>query len=199
MAAPNKRGRLTRTAMRRLRIPTEKLPGEVARYEKILTTYWKADVRHDPIFQRLFNGFYQVRRGSEWREHFYRVLEELKNSEQTFGQVLQDLFKSTGRIEASFASKALATRYPEQPIIDKWVRKFLQREANLRLLPGVDRIERWMQFHDQMAQWYRSFGSSPDCLKCIRRFDEICPGRSVCDLKKLDFVIYITQGNISLL
>ena len=150
----------------------------------------------------MFNGFYQLRqRPREWYEHFYRILEGLKNSERTFGQVLQELLERTGRVEASFTSKALATRHPEQPIIDKWVLAFLKRKANLVPPPrsSVDRIERWAQFYDQMAQWYRSFGSSPEGAKCIRRFDVICPGRSVCDPKKLDFMIWVTKGNVSLL
>ena len=188
--------------MKRPKSPIERLPGEVAKYESILAAYWKTDVRHDPGFQRLFNGFYQLRLPRKaCYEHFYRILEGLKEQERTFGQILQELSESTGRVEKSFASKALATRHPEQPIIDTWVLTFLKQRAGLipQRQSASNRIARWANFYDKMVEWYRAFGLSSEGLACIRQFDVICPGRSVCDLKKLDFVIYITQGDVSLL
>ncbi len=181
---------------------TERLAKEVAKYEAILAAYWKTDVALDRDFQRSFNGFYQLRQHpKDWYGHFYRILEGLKSREQTFGQILQEMLKCTGRVEASFASKALATRDPEQPIIDKWVLTFLRQRAGfVPPSPSArNRIERWSSLHAQMATWYRSFSSTPEGIEYIRWFDATCPGRDVSSIKKLDFVIYITKGDAALL
>ena len=189
--------------MRRPRSPIERLPGEVAKYESVLATYWKTDVRHDSGFQRRFNGFYQLRFGSKaWFEHFYRILEGLKKQERTFAEVLQELLECTGRVEASFASKAVATCHPEQPIIDRWVKEFLRKRAGLVVSPSqtaANRVKGWVSYYDQMGRWYRGFRSTPEGTEYIRWFDTICPGRGISDLKKLDFVIWVTKGDTSLL
>jgi hypothetical protein len=46
---------------------------------------------------------------SEWQDKFYRLLEKKKGQPVTFGQVLRELHRATGRYEAFVASKLVAT------------------------------------------------------------------------------------------
>src|SRR5687767_5019275 len=67
------------------------------------------NVAHDDEFQTRFNGFYRVRRNADWRSQFYALLEREKSAKRPFPVVLRALSKATGRVEASFASKLVAT------------------------------------------------------------------------------------------
>jgi hypothetical protein len=87
------------------------------------------DVRSDPEYRRRFNHFYRVRRGKEWQDSFYGILDSKKGKRVTFAEALNELYRATSRYEASFASKLLATLDPEMPVIDSVV----LRNLGLRL------------------------------------------------------------------
>src|SRR5262245_53339545 len=81
----------------------------------------KRDVSSDPEYQRRFVGFYRVRRELAWRESFFELLESRKTQGLQFSEGLRRLADATGRIEASFASKLVASIDPDQPVIDSVV------------------------------------------------------------------------------
>jgi hypothetical protein len=64
-----------------------------------------SDVRSNSEYRKRFNGFYRVRRGLDWQEHFFGLLEAKKGQTVPFTEVLEELHRTTGRYEASFASK----------------------------------------------------------------------------------------------
>lgn len=91
-------------------------------YLSIMKAVWNTDVSIDADFQRTFNGYYKVRRNAEWRGKYYRLFESVKGDRQvTFEFIIDELYRQTGNIEASFASKMLATVRSEMPIWDKYV------------------------------------------------------------------------------
>ena len=49
-------------------------PG-LAKYQRIQARLYETDLRVDRDFQRAFNGFYRVRRGADWQQVFYALLE----------------------------------------------------------------------------------------------------------------------------
>src|SRR5262245_24080782 len=92
------------------------------------------DLRSDLLFRRQFNHFYRVRRKKEWQDTFYELLESFKGAAVGFPDVFDALYRATGRYEASFASKLLATLNPDMPVIDSIVL------GNLKLrLPAAHR------------------------------------------------------------
>ena len=92
------------------------------KYAFIEQTFRKIDVSQDEDFQRIFNGFYTVRRNAEWRNAYYRLFEEMKQVDSAdFDTILDEMYRQTGNVEASFSSKMLATLRPEMPIWDKYV------------------------------------------------------------------------------
>ena len=74
------------------------------------------NVATDIDFQRIFNGFYIVRRNEDWRKCYYEHFESIKNGSPTFESIIAYLYECTGNIEPSFSSKMLATIFSEKPI-----------------------------------------------------------------------------------
>ncbi len=79
-------------------------------------------------YERNFNYFYQVRRNAEWRGKFYALFYSSRDKEVDFAYILNELFNRTGRVEASFASKLIATLNPSLPIIDRHVLSYIGRK-----------------------------------------------------------------------
>ena len=82
----------------------------ISSYKYIQDTFRNVDVSKDLEFQRIFNGYYVVRRNKEWRDIYYSIFEKVKNAPNqcSFEYVIRDLYEQTGNIEASFTSKMLA-------------------------------------------------------------------------------------------
>ena len=100
------------------------------RYSFLRSRLFERDVSRDGNFQRTFNGLYRVRRNSEWKGHYYRLMEREKTRASVeFGELLVELYNATGRIEASFVSKLVAIIHPEYAVYDSVV------SANLGLVP----------------------------------------------------------------
>jgi len=96
---------------------------DLDRYSFTVSGLRRIDVSSDPRFQKTFNGLYMVRRGEAWRMAYFGIMEAHKNDlEVRFETVLQKIFEKTGRVEASFASKLIATINPNNCIYDSVIR-----------------------------------------------------------------------------
>ena len=93
----------------------------VEKYAEIIKSFSLVNVTTDKDFQRKFNGFYRVRRNSEWQNVFYDIMENGKTEDLTFEGVLQQIYNKTGRVEASFSSKLIHTLNHNMPIWDQFV------------------------------------------------------------------------------
>jgi len=150
------------------------------------------DVSADREFQRRFAGFYRVRRGEAWRRTFFEILQNHKGTNLAFSTALGQLARATGRVEASFASKLVATINPDQPVIDSVV----LRNVGLRLPPlgAADRLDRIVLVHSQLANWYGLQLGSPAGAEVIRLFREAYPSAPISDTKALDLVLWQIRG-----
>lgn len=152
----------------------------------------RRDVSRDATFQRRFNGFYRVRRDADWREKYFRLMEESKVSGAQFAQVLGALHATTGRYEASFASKLVATLDPTQPVIDR----FVLENFGLRLPYPYqkDRESRILQVHTDLAAKYEALLGSDVGRSICKKVEERYPGTGISDLKKVDLVLRQHRG-----
>lgn len=166
----------------------ENIKRGVGKYHLIMKKYRKVNVSKDKDFQRLYNGFYKVRRGKDWCSHYYQILEDLKTKDLSFEYILRALQKRTGNLEASFSSKMCATRNPNLPIIDSRV-----LECMNMALPGHaedERIEKTVQLYNGLIKRYGDLLSDGDGEKYIKLFDEICPDTEITKVKKMDFILW---------
>ncbi len=74
-----------------------------------------------PDFQRAFNGYYRIRRNEKWRQHYYDLFAKAKTEHYSFEQIITELYRITGNVEASFSSKMLATIDASKPIGNQYV------------------------------------------------------------------------------
>ena len=133
---------------------------------------------------------YMVRRNAHWRSKFYTMLEAHKTElRPNFRAVLGQLVQDTGRVEASFASKLIATIDPGLPIYDTIVRQNLglpQRSGC-----GYDRLE-LLAADYVFIQEHSSEQTQTGMFKRLRtEFDEQFPEfAGFSDTKVLDLMIW---------
>ena len=154
------------------------------------------DILTDPLYRRRFNGFYRVRRATEWQDKFYRLLQGKMAQPVTFGQVLRALHRATGRYEASFASKLVATIRPDMPVIDSVVLKNLGLSLPRRDAP--DRLARLDQLHETLASSFRTFLRTETGRYLVKRFREEYPDARISKVKMVDLVLWQTRPNNAL-
>lgn len=163
----------------------------LAQYLSLQADLHRLDVSADRDFQRRFNRFYRVRRGTDWQWRFYALLERGKRDPTDFTEVLRALHAATGRYEASFASKLVATLYPDRPVIDR----FVLANAGLRL-PGPsakDRPGEILACYVGLQHAFAVFLRSPTGTYLVESFLRRFPGRSVTAVKMLDLVLWQTR------
>lgn len=148
----------------------------------------KRDVSADPEYRRRFVGFYRVRRNSAWLRVFFDTLQTRKTTGISFEQVLEVLASATGRVEASFASKLVATIDPGQPVIDSVVLRNVG--LGLPAQKAKTRIADIVAVHRQLGQWYDEQLASEAGASAVRAFRAAYPGARVTDIKALDLVLW---------
>lgn len=163
---------------------------DLVRYAYTIRSLRSLNVLYDQAYQRTFNGLYMVRRNGQWRTHFYELLETQKSEKNvSFKAMLSDLHARTGRIEASFASKLLATINPELPVYDSIVRKNLglpNRAAGIS-----DRVRLLEQDYIFIQEHSQQQRKSQGFQELRETFDEKIPEfRSFSDTKVLDLLIW---------
>lgn len=159
------------------------------KYRFIIENVNKTDVSIDENFQRIFNGFYLVRRNEEWRKIFYDYFEKIKRDTPTFESIVTYLYERTGNLEPSFSSKMLATILPEKPIWDRYVVQNLG--IKLEGKTKQEKLQNAIRLYDEMEQWYEDFLTTEKGKECVETFDKIFPEYSwLSAVKKVDCVLW---------
>lgn len=142
-----------------------------------------------PTFQRLFNGYYRVRRNDQWRKHYYDLFQKARAEQYDFAQIATELYHATGNVEASFSSKMLATINPDRPIWDQYV--LLNLGLNLTGRTQDERIRNAILLYDEIIGWYKAFLATEAGKECIRSFDRWLPNYAwVSSVKKIDCLLW---------
>lgn len=150
------------------------------------------DVSLDREFQTRFAGFYRVRRNANWRRAFFEALERGKKGRPTLKGILRTLHTQTGRIEASFASKLVATIDPSQPVIDSVVL------GNIGLkLPSrgdlVQRLKGIVDLHGRLERSFSGYLKTDNGRYLVRQFRRSYPVVQLTEIKMLDLVLWQTR------
>lgn len=163
----------------------------IERYVSIISGVEDVDISKDTAFQKEFSYFFRVRRNASWKEIYYGLFESYKSDANlSFEKVLCEIYRQTGRIEASFSSKLIASLDPSMPIWDSIVL------SKLQLVPpkGTDkelRIEKTIAMYESIVDWYRDFLKSEKAKEWICAFDKEFPEFvELSDVKKIDFILW---------
>jgi hypothetical protein len=146
------------------------------------------DVSTNEDFQRSFSSFYRVRRSSQWRSAFFTLLESAKAKTIDFPEALKEINRRTGRVEASFASKLVATLDTSMPVVDK----FVLAHFDLRLPRWglADRELKTIDLYRGLCDRYGTVIQSPTGKRIRELFDGRYPCSEVSELKKIDLVLW---------
>ncbi|MEN7972594.1 MAG: hypothetical protein ABFR47_02045 [Verrucomicrobiota bacterium] len=169
----------------------DKIERGLKKYCDIQGMFYSTNVANDQNFQRLFNGFYRVRRNKEWQLHFYELLEQSKHRHLDFESVLRKMHANTGNIEASFCSKLIATRFPDQPVIDKYVLKNMG--ISLPKYNDADRLKKTTQVYKTLENEYKNLLQTQGVMSKIEALRRHFPWAEISDIKALDFVLWQTR------
>lgn len=161
------------------------------KYDSIMETFKEKKIDEDVEgFQTDFDAFYKIRNDVTWRAKYFKFMEENKgNNNLSFEKVINAI--SDERVEASFASKLLATIKPEQPIWDQYVLKFFGENPQLKSKDKDDRIEEAIEKYKILEEKFNEFKDSSDGKLCIDTFDKLAPHYThINKTKKIDFILW---------
>lgn len=145
----------------------------------------------DSEFRRKYNHFYRIRRASAWQNVFYGLMARAKKEHLQLHAVLDILRQSTGRVEASFASKLLATLNPSMPVIDSVVLKNLK--MRLPSANETDRVLKICKLHQTLTDCFSRFLQSDNGMYLVSQFKEKYPHVEITETKMLDLVLWQTR------
>ncbi len=159
------------------------------KYMYIIDQVHKINVSKDEDFQRIFNGFYIVRRNEEWRKIYYDYFEVVKNDNPSFESILRYLYEKTGNVETSFSSKMLASISYEKPIWDRYVVQNLG--VNLTGDTKEEKLNNAISLYESVEKWYETFMNTDKGKECIAEFDRVLPDyKDISDIKKIDSILW---------
>ena len=168
---------------------------DLQKYTYLLDVLRQTDTSTDIGFQSVFESFYVVRaRNGEWLDACFTILEREKNNTAVcFESVLKELLCKTGRMEASFSSKIIATINPRLPVWDRWV----LHNLNLKKVYGNSKDPRYLaRCVDRYGQIHRTVTTivkeGPNFHKWVSRLDEAYPAFAhFTEVKKLDLFLWL--------
>lgn len=159
------------------------------RYAYIMNRFNATDVSSDTNFQRMFNGFYRVRRNEQWRKAYYGLFEQAKSKTLNFADIINYMYENTGNIEPSFSSKMYATVYPDKPIWDKYVLQNLNLE--LKGKSKAEKLNNAITLYAEIEKWYDNFMKTDKAVEWLAAFDFAWPDyTNISSIKKVDFVLW---------
>jgi len=170
-------------------LKTAKFARDVKRYLHLIDNLYKIDTTKDLIFQRIYNGFFQLRRNEAYRVKHFEFLERNKhNVNISFQTILQFLSSIQNSIEASFATKMLSTINPNMPVWDRKVLiKLSLKKPNAN---SPTRLQETLQTYDNICKWYKEFFNLKTCNQWLNLFDKYHPNTKINPVKKVDFILW---------
>lgn len=170
-----------------------KATNSLEKYLWLQSIFSKVDVAANRTFQKRFTSFYRLGRHTpSWYQAFYNSFEYFKFNQEalTFPIVLQHLFQSTGRLEASFCSKLIATLDTTRPVLDG----VLLGHLGLKLPRHgkVGRFDLIVDVYNQLVDRMQLVLEQEDARSALRMFDAALPEYApvVSRMKKLDFILW---------
>ena len=157
------------------------------------------NVSTDIKYQKNYNSYYRVRRDRNWLKAYYDFMESNKNDQDiSFEKILREISSVPHKakngtiksIEASFASKMLATINPNYPIWDSQVIRALDISIDPTLI-GEDKIMAYVEAYTKLTREIGDFIKTTEGKMCIKQFDKTFPNLTYLNsFKKIDYYLW---------
>lgn len=173
----------------KVHIALHKIEPGLKKYISIMSKIKETDVSKNSVFQKEYNGFYRMRqRKPEFYFDYFQFMEQCKNQDLTFHEVLTHFYDKFGRIEASFSSKLLASINPNMPVWDEFVLQNLQLKRPTQY--EKNRLDKTINLYNQICQWYSQFLDTDEANHMILLFDTMYPECNLSKVKKIDLILW---------
>ena len=172
---------------------TQKLEKGMQKYIYLRRHLYETNVSLDLEFQKTFNGFFRMRqRSADFYRDFYSWLEQHKETGVDFKETLTYFYEKHHRLEISFSSKLVALINPNKPIWDSVVTtghfgiKAPYSYCKNRLEAAINKYEMYCKLYDEYMK-------TQSAELMIREFDRLYPNNNISDVKKVDFMLWISR------
>lgn len=140
-------------------------------------------------FRRRFKGFYRVRRGQMFCDTYFALLErEKRNTALEFSDVLSEV--SGDKVEASFASKLVASVRPDLPVWDSKVMNNIGISTTSRPGTRSERMQTTLNRYRELQIRTTTLLQDERFQELRRSFDQKFPNTAITDMKVLDFFLW---------
>jgi hypothetical protein len=147
----------------------------------------------DPVFRSVFSDFYGLNMRPVAVRH--AVLAELLRAPHrgrvSYGHMLCKLHKACGSVEASFASKIVASLDPGRPVIDRWV--LHNTGVTLPRWGSPHRLRETARAYERLRRLCDQFLRTAAGKYLVRRFTARHRASGITEMKMLDFVLWQTR------
>ena len=166
----------------------EKQP-RIKKYFAIMDKFSDPNFKEDVEFRKLFNDFYKIRqRPKEFYDLLYFYLENKKNTNVKYEDILNYFQVEYGSLEKSFSSKVLATINPDMPVWDSEVLKKLDMTAPT--INTKNRFEKTVEMYYEIVEWYKEYMETYNAKEAINEFDKVFQNNEVTRVKKIDLILW---------
>ena len=165
-------------------------------YDYLQEALWKVNVRRDAEYQRRFRGFYRVRRKLAWCTPYFALLERAKRTPMPFDAALRAFCEQTGRVEASFISKLVATINPNAPVWDQFVLRNLELRKPSYHADRTRRLAECIAVYKEICARVAALEASPEGAAWVERFDVERPEfEHFRATKKIDVFLWLARDH----
>ena len=107
----------------------------------------------------------------------------------SFEQIITELFRKTGNVEASFSSKMLATIDPSKPVWDQYVLQNLC--LKLKGSTQEEKLKNAIELYERIEEWYAEYLATTEARTNIAEFERQLPDYAwLSDIKKIDCLLW---------
>ena len=170
-----------------------KVKTALGQYDYLQRSLSACDVVTNRKYRTAFNHYYRMRqRRPRWYEVFFSILEREKHSDTvSFRIILEEILRKTGRLEASFGSKLIATINANLPVWDQHVLDNLGLKAPSRSRDTEWRLNCCVELYASIQAWSSRVIQQDEFWEWRRLFDGAFPRfRHFTDIKKLDLFLW---------
>lgn len=162
----------------------------IERYREIMNLF-RSENECSDYFIRIYSGFYRLRRNDLFRNKYFELLDSLRDKEVEYEEIVRAIYDFSGRVEASFSSKLLATVNDRKPIWDVYVLKNLNVHIP-KHYRGERKLNAYLSAYQEIEKWYEISMLSPEGNRMVEFFNERFPEykNSISNEKKVDFVLW---------
>lgn len=174
-----------------LAINKDGLEKEIQEYYELMLLFDSGiDVSSNSDFKDIFRKYYKIRRNECWREKYFVFFQQNRDNKNIQFQDVIEAISIDNNVEASFASKMIATINKDNPLYDHNIVAALNAKPIYSKCKS-ERMRNRIAIYKSIEKWYKENLTCSQAKTMINEFDRLfCKYSSISRCKKLDFILW---------